>query len=83
MLSSVVLTEEKRVENGERFFGFFLPAGPLSVQCSREGWFAKSEKARNDILAQFPPELISQLTNVKELTILSFIDEEISSRKLI
>ena len=44
---------------------------------------AKSEKSRNDILAQFPPELISQLTNVKELTILSFIDEEISSRKLV
>ena len=44
---------------------------------------AKFEKSRNDVLAAFPPQLIGQLPNLKDLTILSFIDDELSSKHLV
>jgi hypothetical protein len=40
----------------------------------------KSERARNEYLASFPPQLMGELVCLKELTILSFLDDELFSK---
>jgi hypothetical protein len=40
----------------------------------------KSERARNEYLASFPPQLVGEMIRLKELTILSFLDDELFSK---
>ena len=43
----------------------------------------KSESAWNEVLASFPSQIVGQLTCLKDLTILSFLDDAKYSQELI